>query len=163
MLPPGVTKRQWRLAAIYPRAESAYQALIQAGYKPVTALASAKRSLGSVGVQRAAEAIEARETGKRDKARAHYERAGDILGDRLDSMRDEVVLATWKTSADILASGIGDTQTQREFNTPQWYRAQTRRALERAWKLGFVAGSRPQQVVLSPPPVAKRRKKKRTA
>lgn len=51
--PPGVTAKQWRLAAIYPRAETAYQALVEAGYSVKTAQKNACHQLGTVGVQRA--------------------------------------------------------------------------------------------------------------
>ena len=139
-----------RLAALLPRCESAWEALEKAGYSLKTARSSALRTRESAGVRRATEVLERREEAKRDKARAVYARAGDLVSDRLDSARDEIVLAAWKTSADILASGVGTDDTQREWNTPSWYRAQLRRAFLRVWKLGFNAGCATQDVVLSP-------------
>jgi hypothetical protein len=67
--PPGVTPKQWRLAAIYPRAENAYQALIAAGYKPSTALAKARRTSESVGVKRATEALQVQQRDRAGEAR----------------------------------------------------------------------------------------------
>lgn len=65
-LPKGVTKKQMRLAALLPRAESAYQALIQAGYRPATARSDALTIREAPGVKRAAEAIAASQA---DRAR----------------------------------------------------------------------------------------------
>ncbi len=58
--PPGVTPRQWRMALLYPRCESAYQAALQAGYKPSTARSRGRSISTSVGVIRAAQAIQER-------------------------------------------------------------------------------------------------------
>jgi hypothetical protein len=68
--PHGVTPKQWRLAAIYPRAESAYQALIAAGYSPKNADRNAKRELGRVGLERATVAL----------AKVRADKAKGILG-----------------------------------------------------------------------------------
>ena len=58
--PSGVTLKQWRLAQLLPRAESAYQACIDAGYKPSVALGTAKRAIESAGVLRATQALQRR-------------------------------------------------------------------------------------------------------
>ncbi len=55
--PPGVTKRQWRLAALLPRCETAAEAMRQAGYAVSTIDRNSRPQLGTVGVRRATEAI----------------------------------------------------------------------------------------------------------
>jgi hypothetical protein len=60
LLPTGVTRRQWRLAALLPRCESAWEALQKAGYSLKTARASALRTRESAGVKLATEALEKR-------------------------------------------------------------------------------------------------------
>ena len=54
--PKGVTPKQWRLAALYPRCETAYQALIEAGYAHKTASKTASNILDRPGIRRAREA-----------------------------------------------------------------------------------------------------------
>jgi hypothetical protein len=129
--PKGVTAKQWRLAAIYPRAESAYQALVAAGYTPVTALASSAVILGSSGIARAKQA---QEEAQRDTAHEIARKAGRIVADRLDTMQDQGLIAAWKVAHDIKAASPPEVTTARLPSS--WYRAQVRRALLRAYRLG---------------------------
>jgi hypothetical protein len=135
-----------RMLTFDPEKDTFTDVLLEVGYSPTTARAMARRTLQAVGVIRAGEALEAQREGERDKARATYRKVGDKLHERIETMRDEVLVATWKTSADILASGVGSDETQREWNSANWYRRATRRLLERAFRLG----QRLPDVVLSP-------------
>ncbi len=56
-MPKGITRRQWRLAALLPRCETAAEAMRQAGYSLSTIDGKSRRSSGSVGVQRATDAM----------------------------------------------------------------------------------------------------------
>lgn len=64
--PPGVTKRQWRLAALLPRCETAAEALRQAGYSANSIDRNGRPLVGTVGVRRATEALAAQQA---DRAR----------------------------------------------------------------------------------------------
>ena len=65
-LPPKVTKRQMRLAALLPRCETAAEAMRLAGYSTQTIDKRSRSTTGSIGVRRAEEAIAAEQA---DKAR----------------------------------------------------------------------------------------------
>lgn len=115
--PPGVTPKQWRLAVLFPRAESAYQALIQAGYTPSTALGKAKRATESVGVERATEAIAA---AKRDSARQIKQIAGAGVLTAVSSKNADpnYALSAWATASKIAAEypdqeeGVGNAERE---------------------------------------------------
>ena len=113
VLPTGVTKRQWRLAALRPRVETAYAALIAAGYSHSTATQNAKSQLETVGVQRAREA----------QALARLDSAGEIRaksGAKVlrevsrDDTDPQFALAAWATAAKVQSeypqeeAGVGD-------------------------------------------------------
>ena len=134
--PPGVTPRQWRLAALYPRASSAYEALIAAGYTPVTALASASRALGSAGVQRAMRV--------QFDTRADSARTLDGLGSRalakgaetLDNLETRELLA-FGLQAKKTAFELGESVEERGDAAAA--RLRRRRGLAKAYVLGAKA------------------------
>ena len=66
VLPKGVTKRQWRLAALLPSCETAAEALRLAGYSPATVRNNGYRQVALGGVKRATLAIQESQA---DKAR----------------------------------------------------------------------------------------------
>ena len=113
VLPTGVTKRQWRLAALRPRVETAYAALIAAGYAETTALKQSSKTLERVGIQRAREA----------QALARLDSAGEIRaksGAKVlrevsrDDTDPQFALAAWATAAKVQSeypqeeAGVGD-------------------------------------------------------
>ena len=83
--PPGITAKQWRLAALLPRAESAYQAMIQAGYSPSTARSSAGRQRDLAGVKRAGEAIQRNQV---DRARGLMAVGEAALASNREDLKD---------------------------------------------------------------------------
>lgn len=104
VLPKGTTKRQWRLAALRERVETAYEALIAAGYAHSTATQNAKSQLETVGVQRAKAAQDA---AKRDSGRSIHRSSLAELSRRITSeARDELILGAVKVTGDLVASGI---------------------------------------------------------
>ncbi len=146
-LPKGVTKRQMRLAALLPRCETAAEALRLAGYSEVTIRNNGYRQVALGGVKRASEAIA---NSQLDKARGLMGLADAALADRsalleqLDARdRIQTGLAAIK-----LAHEIGETVQQ--VGDGETWRARLRRGLRLAMHLGYVAGRRTQDVVLSP-------------
>lgn len=100
--PKGVTPRQWRLAAIYPRAESAYAALIAAGYAHKTATQNAKSQLETVGVQRA---MAVQSAAKRDSAAAIKSKsAARVLAEvERDGVDPMFALSAWTSASKVKA------------------------------------------------------------
>ena len=145
--PKGVTPRQWRLAAIYPRAESAYQALRLAGYAHSTATQNAKSQLETVGVKLAME-VQGRQ--QRDSARGLAATARlahkDIAADLADLDPRDRVAAGFKAYE--LAANLGEGIT--ETGSADAWRTRLRRGLRLAYHFGCVATRRAQDVVLSP-------------
>ncbi len=133
--PPGVTKRQMRLAALLPRCETAYEALKRAGYENSTALGAARRISDSLGVKLATKAIEA--TGL-DKARGLVALGQELIAsanrDELAD-RDKIVLGLaavkqgHEIGESVEASGSGSAWKQRQ-----------RRAIRLALRMGYAAG-----------------------
>ena len=145
--PKGVTPRQWRLAAIYPRAESAYQALRLAGYAHSTATQNAKSQLETVGVKLAME-VQGRQ--QRDSARglaALGARALKNGGDDLDQLEPRDRLAAGFKAYE-LAHNLGEHTT--ETGDGDRHRYRMRRAIALAYHFGCVATRKAQDVVLSP-------------
>ena len=145
--PPGVTKRQMRLAALLPRCETAYEALIKAGYKTSTALDGARRTSESIGVKRASVSIQAHQ---RDSARglaALGARALKNGGDDLDQLEPRDRLAAGFKAYE-LAHNLGEHTT--ETGDGDRHRYRMRRAIALAYHFGCVATRRAQDVVLSP-------------
>ena len=100
-LPPGVTRRQWKLAQLYPKAETAYEALVQAGYAPVTAIKAPGRVAGAIGVQRATAALVERQ---RDSASSIKKAVVPKVAAHVkDGMALQDALAVWATSSKIEA------------------------------------------------------------
>ena len=111
--PLGVTARQWRLAAIYPRAATARAALLEAGYALSTAEATASKILDSAGYRRASQV----------QAAARLDSAGEIRqksGAKVlrevsrDDTDPQFALAAWATAAKVQSeypqeeAGVGD-------------------------------------------------------
>ena len=145
--PPGVTRRQMRLAALLPRAESAYRAMLDAGYKPATALSSALRTRESAGVKTASVSIQ---THQRDSARglaALGARALKNGGDDLDQLDPRDRLAAGFKAYE-LAHNLGEHTT--ETGDGDRHRYRLRRAIALAYHFGCVATRKAQDVVLSP-------------
>ena len=102
--PTGVTPRQWRLAAIYPKAASAYAAMVEAGYADSTALKNAKSQLETVGVAKAFAAQEEARQRKRDSASEIKRKAGAKVSTALDSETDpNYALSAWATASKVKA------------------------------------------------------------
>jgi Terminase small subunit len=64
--PSNVTAKQWRLAQLYPRCETAYEACVKAGYQPTVARAISSKILDGHGTQKAFAVLEQR---RADRAR----------------------------------------------------------------------------------------------
>jgi hypothetical protein len=146
--PNGVTAKQWRLAAIYPRAESAYQALIQAGYAKTTAAKQSSIILDGIGVKRATETLQARQL---DSARGFMglsRRALEKGEKQLDSLSPEDQLGLSLKAAE-LASKLGENLEQ--VGDSNSWRARLRRAIRLAYRFGYNKGREPLPIVLSPP------------
>ena len=145
--PKGVTPRQWRLAAIYPRAESAYQALRLAGYAHSTATQNAKSQLETVGVKLAME-VQGRQ--QRDSARGLVGMANKALTQgaaKMDELDTQEKLG-FGLKAMELAHALGEHVT--ETGDGDRHRYRMRRAIALAYHFGCVATRRAQDVVLSP-------------
>jgi len=145
--PPHVTKRQWRLAALYPRCETAYQALRAAGYAHSTATQNASNILDRRGVKRARAAIEAIQA---DSARGLVGMANKALAQGAANMDDLDTHAKlgFGLKAMELAHQLGEHVQQTGDGDRHRYRM--RRAIALAYHFGRLACSRPQDVVLSP-------------
>jgi hypothetical protein len=121
ILPKGVTKRQWRLAALLPRCETAAEAMRQAGYGPQTIDKNSRHQLGTVGTRRA---IEVQANVQRDRARGYFgvsERALRNAGADLDRLDPRDRLAVGAKYAELAlqagesveSTGDGDSWKQR--------------------------------------------------
>jgi hypothetical protein len=137
--PKGVTAKQWRLAALYPRAESAYQALRAAGYAHSTADSLAARQIGSVGV---AIARKVQDATRLDSARGLAGFAAEALAKGKDDLaaldpRDRIAAGLKATE---LAHNLGDG-IDREGNGASW-RVRIRKAMRRAYRAGYAAALR---------------------
>ena len=153
--PPGVTKRQMRLAALLPRCETAYEALIKAGYKTSTALDGARRTSESIGVKRASVSIQ---THQRDSARglaALGARALKNGGDDLDQLEPRDRLAAGFKAYE-LAHNLGEHTTETGDGDRHKYRQH--RTARIAYYMGILAGRSPQHLVLSPAQIMERLK-----
>jgi len=145
--PKGVTPRQLRLAALLPRCESAYQAMVQAGYTPLSARKNGTRTRLSEGVKTASVSIQ---THQRDSARglaALGARALKNGGDDLDQLDPRDRLAAGFKAYE-LAHNLGEHTT--ETGDGDRHRYRMRRAIALAYHFGCVATRRAQDVVLSP-------------
>jgi len=145
--PNGVTAKQWRLAAIYPRAESAYAALVEAGYAKKTALKRASNILDRVGVKRARDI---QQQTLSDRARGIMAVGHAALATSVADLKDldprDRLAAGFKAIE--LAHSIGEN-VEATGSADAWKHRQ-RRAIRLALHLGYVAGRRTQDVVLSP-------------
>ncbi len=146
-LPKGVTKRQWRLAALLPRCETAAEAMRLAGYGPQTIDKQSRHQSGTVGVRRAREAQQQQLA---DKARGLI---GVGTSGLVDAKADLMALDPRDRLAASLkfievGHSIGEN-VEATGDASAWKHRQ-RRAIRLALHLGFVAGRRTQDVVLSP-------------
>ena len=146
--PPGVTKRQWRLAALLPRCETAAEALRLAGYAPSTINGKSGRQSALVGVRRAQAAIEASQA---DRARGLLGFGEQALADKdaLFADMNGAARATIGLQAIKLAHEIGENIEQRG-NGEAW-KLRLRRACRLMARLTEARLLRPLDVVLSPP------------
>ena len=115
--PKGVTARQWRLAALYPRCKTSVEALIKAGYARATANGVAKRTFDSAGVQLA---IKAQTQAKLDRAREIKAfSASRVLAEvKKDDGDPNYALSAWATASKVAAEypdedeGIGESDRE---------------------------------------------------
>ena len=123
--PAGVTKRQWRLAALLPRCETAYQAMIQAGYAPSTARKNSARQTALVGRKRAEVEIQRQQA---DSARGLMAVGNAALASNAADLKDleprDRLAAGFKAIE--LAHQLGES-VQQEGSGDQW-RMRLRRA-----------------------------------
>ena len=156
MRPKGVTPRQWRLAAIYPRAESAYQAMRLAGYAHSTATQNAKSQLDTLGVKRARAAIEESQL---DSARGFAGASRLALKTAKEDIaalepRDRIAAAVKFAE---VANTLGEHVQDRGDGDRHKYRQH--RTARIAYYMGILAGRSPQHMVLSPAEIMERLKK----
>ena len=132
--PKGVTPKQWRLAALYPRAESAYQAMIQAGYTHNTSAKTASNILDRIGVKRAREAQDA---AKLDSARG-LAGVGKVALATIDAdikeldPRDRISVGLKATE---LAHQLGENVEQ--TGSADGWKQRLRRAIRLAYRFGY--------------------------
>jgi len=144
-----------RLAALLPRCETAYEALIKAGYKTSTALDGARRTSESIGVKRASVSIQ---THQRDSARglaALGARALKNGGDDLDQLEPRDRLAAGFKAYE-LAHNLGEHVAETGDGDRHKYRQH--RTARIAYYMGILAGRSPQHLVLSPAQIMERLK-----
>ena len=145
--PPGVTRRQMRLAALLPRCETAMEALIKAGYTPKSADKNGARTKGAEGVKLASVSIQ---TQQRDSARGLAALGARALrngGDDLDQLEPRDRLAAGFKAYE-LAHNLGEHVA--ETGDGDRHRYRLRRAIALAYHFGRVAAERAQHLVLSP-------------
>ena len=108
--PPGITARQWRLAAIYPRCKTAYEACVLAGYKPSGVNGNAHTYIVSKGTQLARAYQDAT---KLDSARSINGIVAGKLRSRIedDSASDQLILGAYKVTTDALVAGADDVES----------------------------------------------------
>ena len=153
--PPGVTKRQWRLAALLPRCETAAEALRLAGYAPKTIDRMSRSTLGTVGVKRATAAIEASLS---DSARGFAGASRLALKTTKEDIaalepRDRIAAAVKFAE---VANTLGEHIQDRGDGDRHKYRQH--RTARIAYYMGILAGRSPQHLVLSPAQIMERLK-----
>ena len=135
--PPGVTPRQWRLAALKDRCDSAYDACIQAGYKPSVALTKARRTSEAVGVRRA---MEAQANGRADSARGLVGIGKLALESAPRDLKEleprDRIAAGFKAYE--LAANLGENLEV--SGDADQHRARIRKAIRRGFRAGFASG-----------------------
>ena len=145
--PPGVTPRQWRLAALLPRCESAAEAMRQAGYALVTVDRNGRRAVGSAGVQRAKDAQDA---ALRDKARGINSLAAKAFGLAEDRLKELEVrdLLSFGLNGVKVASEIGESVVATGSGTD--WKIRLRRAMRLAYRFGYNKGRIPPPTTRNP-------------
>ena len=111
--PPGITARQWRLAAVYPRCKTAYEACVLAGYKPSGVNGNAHTYIVSKGTQLAKAYQDAT---KLDSARSINGITAAKLRQRIqdDSASDQLILGAYKITGEAIVAGVDDVETVSE-------------------------------------------------
>lgn len=142
--PPGVTKRQWRLAALLPRCITAAEAMRQAGYAPQTIDKMSRPILGTIGVKRA---IEAQQKSKADSARGLLGVGNAALASVAADLqqlepRDRIGVGLKATE---LAHQIGENIEQ--TGSSEAWKQRQRRAIRLAYRFGMNAARRTRDVV----------------
>ena len=153
--PPGVTKRQWRLAALLPRCETAAEALRLAGYSESTIRNNGYRQVALGGVKRASVSIQAQQL---DSARGLVGMANKALTQgaaRMDELDAQEKLG-FGLKAMELAHQLGEHVQDRGDGDRHKYRQH--RTARIAYYLGILAGRAPQHLVLSPAQIMERLK-----
>ena len=137
--PPGVTKRQWRLAALLPRCETAAEALRLAGYSESTIRNNGYRQVALGGVKRASVSIQAQQL---DSARGLVGLANKALTQGAASMDelDAQEKLGFGLKAMELAHQLGEHVQDRGDGDRHRYRL--RRAISLAYHFGMLAGKR---------------------
>jgi hypothetical protein len=133
-----LTIRQDRFVdAIVEGADSLADAGRTAGYSehPATLYPESSRTASLPKVQRE---IGIREAMRRDSARAIFDASGETLLRRVQEPNapDALVVASYKTSADVIASGVGGEPATEASAPATYYRRLFRHALRRAWAAG---------------------------
>ena len=150
-IPVGCQPRQIKAARLLlerdpDSLESLADLLRQAGYSEATAIAATRRTLQSVGVTRALEALKA---SKPDSARLR-DRAAKLIDDRLPEMGEQALVVLWdKASTQAASSPPDDTDKARLPRS--WYRMQLRRWLLSLYRRGVRDGSKRCSCEHNPP------------
>lgn len=133
------TRKQKRVAEILAADKdiTMTKALVKAGYSPITARSSQKKILEGSGTVSELTRIEGERS---DSARSIKRLAAEKLRQRLQdgSASDPLVIAGWKTAHEIAQ----DEPQGGDPYIPEIYRRRIRRALDRAWTLGYRACER---------------------
>ena len=113
IMPKGITRRQWRLASLLPQCETAYEALVKAGYSPKNADKNGRPILGTLGLQRA---IVTQTQAKLDSARSINGITAAKLRSRIedDSASDQLILGAYKVTTDAIVAGADEVETVSE-------------------------------------------------
>jgi len=141
--PKGVTPKQWRLAALYPRCETAYEACIRAGYKPSVATGVAKRTYDTVGVRRALATQESRQA---DSARGLHGIATEALTLGKKGLKD-------LDTRDLLAFGVNATKVAHEIGEDIEQRGEGSRWIYRLRRAALLMAALTAQRLALPPPL----------
>ncbi len=155
VLPPGVTRKQWRLAALLPQCETAAEALRLAGYSATTVRNNGYRQVALGGVKRATEALAARQA---DRAKGLIGKGHELINGA-DSKeladRDKFMLGlAFVKQGHEIGENIETTGAASEW------KLRLQRCAMLAFRFGAAAQrSRPQDVVVAPLHNPKSRKK----
>jgi hypothetical protein len=149
VLPKGVTRRQWRLAALLPRCESAAEAMRQAGFATATINGNSGRQIALAGVRRATEELQRRQADRaRGLASIGKQALATVTKDLQELEPRERIAAGFKAWE--LASALGENV--QETGSASAWQIRLRRAMQLAYRFGAARQRQTQDVVVSPPP-----------